>query len=441
MTARGPYTADKDAWVAQLVGGTTQYGNGTGGLIHAGPVPQAGGGADFKSRGIFEISAADVTSFMADATSIDNATITLIVGGNSCLGSRGSTIRLFLEEMTTDFGEKSTSGDCILGSGSGGGVWGISNNFTAANRASYSGSPGLGASVTFDVTALFEARRAAGNITSVFRFRVISANSALTDYDETTASRRISFYSREDATSGNRPSLSGNVTTGNVQKSTSDSIAITDAFSFTQSGTSPSTQDTITVTDTWSGGPIPGWTTAIDTSGNGHAVLYTPSVPTVAARAYLASVSQQDVTLRCRIQFDKVPLNGSAQFMLMTRYSRSPETFYQVRMVVGGSLHSISLYLDKIVAGVVIPIISAGDIRAFLAGQEYWLEMACIGVSPTTFSGKVWRFGDSEPNWILQTTDSEATLQDAGAVGMAGFVSDTVTNAPLTMMMEQLEAF
>src|SRR4051812_35380940 len=168
MTARGPYYVDKDAWVAQLVGGSTQYGNGQGTLIHFGAVPNSvSGQPDFKSRGMFEISAADVAAFLADATSIDSATITLTVGASTCMGSLGGTTRAFLEEMTSGFSEKAVSG-CTLSSGSGFGVWGASDAATTTNRATFSGS-GLstGDPITFDVTAIFEARRAA-NDTSAF---------------------------------------------------------------------------------------------------------------------------------------------------------------------------------------------------------------------------------------------------------------------------------
>jgi hypothetical protein len=438
MASRGPYYADKDAWVAQLVGGSTQYGNGSGTLIHMGPVPQSGGGADFKSRGMFEITASDIFAFLDGASSVTSATVTLTVGVNTCLGSRGGTIRLFLEEMTSDFNENGATG-CNLNSGTGAGVWGQSNNATTTNRASYSGSPTLGASITFDITALMEARRAASNYT-VLRFRVISANSGLTDYDETTAARRISVCSREDGTAGNRPQLSGVVATGSIPVGPfAETGAGTEGFSVSQTGTAPVLAETATGTDAFTGGPIATWSTGFDADSNGRASLYLPTV-NQDNYALLATGAIGDVQLRCRVKLNKVPVGGSASFMLIAR-AIDKNNHYRVRMAMGGTGHDISLILEKVVAGVVTALQTVASVRTFLADTDFWLKLQVEGASPTVLNAKVWRWGDTEPGWLLQIEDSEAALQADGDTGMAGRLSATVSNAPVTMYMDQYEGY
>lgn len=443
MPTRGPYYVDKDAWVAQLVGGSTYYGNGQGTMSHFGAVPNSVSGQPaFKSRTIGEISAADVAAFLADATSVDTATINLTVGAATCMGSLASATYAFLEELTNDFSEKAVSG-CNLSSGSGTGVsavWNASDGATTANRARFSGT-GLntGDPITFDVTALMEARRVAGD-TSAFRFRVIAAKTDFSGYDETNTARRQSVYTREFGTVLSRPNLTGAISIGAVAKTLTDSGTGTEGFSVSQSGTSPVLVETAAATDGFTGGPSAGWTTVIDGTGNGHAVLTIPTAG-LTARAYLNSVSQLDVAMRCRVQFNKVPVGGSARFMLMARYSRSPETYYQAQMLVNGTTQTIDLIVHKTVGGVVTVLQTLSALRAFVPNTEYWLQMQCLGTSPTVINAKVWRWGDSEPGWQAQVNDSTAGLQDAGAVGIAGGLSSTVTNVPHTMLMEQFEVF
>lgn len=439
MAARGPYYADKDAWVAQLVGGSTQYGNGTGALIHIGPVPQSGGGADFKSRGMFEITGSDIFAFLTGASSVTSATVTLTVGANTCLGSRGGTIRLFLEEMTTDFSEKSASGDCGLSSGTGLGVWNQSNNATSANRASYSGAPTLGASITFDITALMEARRVASDYT-VLRFRVISANSGLTDYDETTAARRISVCSREDGTAGNRPQLSGVVATGGIAVGPfAETGAGAEGFSVSQTGTAPVLAETATGADALTAGPIATWSTGFDADGNGRLSLYLPTV-NQNNYAWLPDGAVGDVQLRCKVKLNKVPASGSASFMLLARVI-DKDNHYRARMMMGGTGHDISIVIEKVVAGVVTALQTVLSIRTFLADTDFWLKLQVEGASPTVLNAKVWRWGDAEPGWMLQIEDSEAALQADGDTGVGGRLSSTVSNAPVTMFMDQFEGY
>lgn len=441
MVARGPYYADLDNWVAQLVGGSTQYGNGTGEYITIGPAPNAvSGDPDFKSRGLFRIPSADIAAFLADATIVDDATVTVTVAPNTCIGSRGSTIRLLLEEMTAVFTEKSASGNCGLSSGTGTNVWNQSNNATTTNRAFHSsGSHSTGDDLTFDVTDMLEARRAAEDTSDLY-FRIIAANADGTGYAEETAARRISVYSTEWATQAQHARLSGNVTTGDVPKAMSETGAGADDLSVQQQGTEPALADVGVGVDGFTAGPAAGWSTGYDENDNGRAFLYVPTAG-LTSYAYLPDVSEAEIELRCKVKLDKMPLNGGAQFMLLARYTYSPRTYYRARMTMGGTLHDINIYVEKVVNGTLTILQYITNIRAFLAGEEYWLKMQVSGTSPATIRAKTWRDGDAEPGWVLQTQDSEADLQDAGAVGMGGFVTSTVTNVPITFTIDQFEGY
>lgn len=450
MTARGPYYASLDAWVAQPIGSTAQYGNGNQRLMHVGAVPSSvPTDPDFKSRGLVEFSAADIAAMLADATGLDDCTLTVTVGSNECMGSRGGSIRLLCEEMTTAFAEKAVGTLCFLGSGSGAGVWGISNSVTAVNRAFHSsGAHSTGDTLTFDLSAWAAARLAASDF-SAARFRLIAANNDGSGYDEANAARRIALCTREDGTSANIPQLSAHITIGTVSKTFAETGHGTDAFSVDQSGTAPSFAEVGTATDAFSAGPAGNWSTGFDADGNGRALLYIPT-PATERFAALLAVDVQDIQLRYKGQLDKVPVAGSATFYLIARAMPSGGigtdnavvgNHYRARMTMGGNLQDISITLEKVVDGAVTALQYVSDIRAFVAQSDYWLQLQVEGVNPTVLNAKLWRWGEEEPGWMLNVEDSEPTLQAAGAVGIGGRVSSTVTNAPITLRFDQLEGF
>lgn len=436
MTARGPYYASLDAWVAQKVGGSTQYGNGEGTLAHVGPVPSAtDGDPDFKSRMLIEISAADIAAALLDATSVDDFTLTVTVGANTCLGTRGATMRMFAEEMTTAFGEKPVSG-CSLSSGSGTSVWGISNSVTTTNRAFHSSaSPALDDELDFDITDIMQARLAAEDY-SVLRFRLIAANSDGSGYDEETNARRISFCTREHATTTKRPKLNGNITIGSVPKTlTAESGTGTEAFTVAQSGTSPSFSESGVGTDAFTGGVVPSWDTYLDTNNNGVGRTTLASANSEGL-ALLDGVSEQDVQLHCKFRVDKVPQGGAGIFRLVVR-AIDKDNYYRVAVSIN-ALHSMSIVVDKKVAGVTTVLQTIPDIRTLLAQTDYWIKLNVSGVSPTTILAKLWRADDAEPGWLANVDDSEASLQTGGTVGVGARIG-AVSNAPIAFSFDQLE--
>lgn len=435
MTARGPYYVNKDSWLSQLVGGTKQYGNGTGGLVMIGPYPNAvSGNPDIKSRGVFEISAADVAAALADLTSVDTATITLTVGPNTC-GSRGSTIRLLLEEMTTDFGLKSASGDCGFSSGTGNNVWGISNNITIANRAFHSsGSHSTGDTLDFDITDMLEARRAAADY-SALRFRIIAANSGGTGYDETTTARKIAVYSSRNATLTNHAKLNLTGTIGSVSKSMAETGTGADDFSISQSGTTPLMAELGAGEDAFAVSEAAAWETVLPGEDQGYGAVTVPSSD-YTALALLSSVSEEDVLLHVRFQADKIPDEGEYQFGLCLRAIDSAN-YYRITVTCNPQ-QSAGLQIAKVVAGVETIIGELSDQRTLIADVDFWLQAQITGVSPTAIVAKFWRSGDTEPGWDLAVQDSEAVLQDAGTVGLTA-ITAAVTNAPVTFRFDDLE--
>ena len=70
------------------------------------------------------------------------------------------------------------------------------------------------------------------------------------------------------------------------------------------------------------------------------------------------------------------------------------------------------------------------------------LRAQVVGSGPTTIRMKVWVDGTPEPaNWATTTpwSDSAATLQSAGAVGLRAYLSSAATNAPVTVSFDDYE--
>jgi hypothetical protein len=298
---------DNDAWLAQAVGGSTQYGNGTGTEITIGPAPSATpGNPDFKGRGVFEV---DLTTVFSGITSVTAGSFIAKVAGTSCIGTRGSTIRILLEELTVDFGNKSASGTCGLSSATNNTVWNISNNINTADRAFHSsGSHSAGDELEWDITDLLNRKLSEG--ATVLRFRLIACNSDGSAYDEATAGRRIQIYSVRHATSGNRPKISVTGSAGAIAKGASDSFTFAEGpieKTVTGSGTAE-VSDIIFWGESALVEVPPVWSTIIDGNGHGIGQIYHPT-PGMEAFALLSTANDDNFVLQIKFKANKKPLD------------------------------------------------------------------------------------------------------------------------------------
>jgi hypothetical protein len=64
-----------------------------------------------------------------------------------------------------------------------------------------------------------------------------------------------------------------------------------------------------------------------------------------------------------------------------------------------------------------------------------------VGNGTTTVQGKIWLGSNPEPAaWTGTTTDSSASLQTTGAVGLRSYLSGSATNAPIAVSFDNLTA-
>ncbi|WP_104126526.1 PKD domain-containing protein [Cryobacterium sp. Y57] len=75
----------------------------------------------------------------------------------------------------------------------------------------------------------------------------------------------------------------------------------------------------------------------------------------------------------------------------------------------------------------------------YTTGSALQLRVQVIGSAPTTIRAKVWALGTLEPlAWQSTVTDSTATLQTPGAVGLAFYLGSTATVTPVTATFDDL---
>jgi PKD repeat protein len=166
----------------------------------------------------------------------------------------------------------------------------------------------------------------------------------------------------------------------------------------------------------------------------------TAVVPTAGAsrQAWLASVSARDVRAEASVTSNVAPSGSFGETFILQARRVAANTEYRARLrfAPGGA---IRLALAK-ATGVNTDILIGSEIvvpgLTFTPGTAYRMKFEATGVSPTSLRAKVWRVGDPEPaTWQITATDSEATLQTSGSVGMHTYLN-TSNTAPVTFTVD-----
>jgi PKD repeat protein len=206
----------------------------------------------------------------------------------------------------------------------------------------------------------------------------------------------------------------------------------------------PFARDTFarTVADAWGNAETGGaWTRTGSatnfsvSSGTGKIRMGTPGAgPGIA----LNSVSSTSTDLSVTVSADKAATGGGTYLGFHPRrVANGDHYFADVRLIAGGT---VSLNIGRTVAGAETSLAS-GTISGLTvaAGEALQVRVAASGTSPTTLRAKVWKAGTAEPtSWRLSTTDSSASLQAAGGLGLGTYLSSSATNAPVVASFDDL---
>ena len=154
----------------------------------------------------------------------------------------------------------------------------------------------------------------------------------------------------------------------------------------------------------------------------------------------LNGVSSADTEVRVSVGMDKTATGGGTFATVRTRIMDNGDSYdTDVRWVAGGT---VAVTLNKSV-GSLETALQTKTVTGLTvaAGDRLNIRVQAAGASPTTVRVKVWKVGSAEPtDWVASVTDSSASLQGAGAVGLATYLSGSATNSPVTASFDDLWA-
>jgi hypothetical protein len=197
------------------------------------------------------------------------------------------------------------------------------------------------------------------------------------------------------------------------------------------------------VTDGWgsaeSGGAytLSGAAADFDVNGTGGTIN---NAAGAMRSAYLTAPSARDVDITFRVATNKSSTGGGQISYVALRFVGNNTTYLaRLRFTPTGSVgvQAISevsgadtlLATEKIITGL-----------TQAANSYIWVRAQVVGASPTTLRIKAWADGQSEPaSWQYSTTDSTASLQSVGGVGLRSFLAGSATNAPVLFTFDDFQ--
>lgn len=168
-------------------------------------------------------------------------------------------------------------------------------------------------------------------------------------------------------------------------------------------------------------------------STDGSTGVLTLSAGSITRTALLSGVSSAASDLTTSIQLDKRPSASAAWIGATGRRVGSAEYRLKVRIDTSGALQ---LHLVK-VEGSESLLTSSSIAGTYAANAKLNVRLQVAGTSPTTLRAKAWLSTASEPAaWQVTSTDSTASLQAAGSVGVHAYMSGSATNSPWTIRFD-----
>lgn len=198
---------------------------------------------------------------------------------------------------------------------------------------------------------------------------------------------------------------------------------VTDTFTRTVSGGwgTNNTGQTYTLT---------GNSADFNVNGSGG-TMNAPTLSTSRA-AVVNTTTILDTDITFRVSPDKLAAGISQEVFFTARQIASTDMYRgKMRLTPSGT---VTLQASKVVGGVETFIGTQATVvgLTYSGGSYIWVRGTLSGTSPTTIQLKAWADGSSEPvGWSYTSTDSEASLQVAGQVGLRINLPSATSNAPV----------
>lgn len=206
---------------------------------------------------------------------------------------------------------------------------------------------------------------------------------------------------------------------------------------------------TVVAADTFGRTSATGWGTA-NTGGAwtlaGAASLFavdgTTGTISVAAgkapMAHLTAVSSSNTQLTGDVAIDKLPDTGTVYVGLTGRGTGTDS--YQGSSLIG-STGAVRVSVSKVVAGAETALSTATvPGLTYTPGTVVHLKLQVTGTGTTTVRIRAWTGATEPTSWQATATDTTASLQNAGGVGIRGYMSASATNGPVSVRVDNLVA-
>ena len=153
----------------------------------------------------------------------------------------------------------------------------------------------------------------------------------------------------------------------------------------------------------------------------------------------LPTVSSSDTDMRVKVGLDKMPTGGGTYIALKTRTVGSDSYYVDTKLLANGT---VNVTLGRTVNGVDTSLQTKTVTGlTFNQGDKLNIRAQAVGTSGTTLRVKVWKVGSTEPvDWAASVTDSTASLQAAGGIGLGTYLTGSSTNAPVIASFSELSA-
>ena len=161
----------------------------------------------------------------------------------------------------------------------------------------------------------------------------------------------------------------------------------------------------------------------------------------VSRTASLNSVAQSSTEVNVKVSFDRASTGGGIYFAVQGRRINSSND-YRVKVRVLSN-NTVSAQLVRTIGGVetVIQNLATVPGLTYSVGDVLRVRLQADGVGTTQLRAKVWKDGTVEPaTWLLQASDTTASLQAPGSVGLWFYLSGTSTQVPVTMSIDDFVA-
>lgn len=159
-----------------------------------------------------------------------------------------------------------------------------------------------------------------------------------------------------------------------------------------------------------------------------------------SATARLSGVSSGATDLVTTFWLDQAPSGGGVYLAGIARGTGTGDYRARLKIQADGT---VLLGITKVVSGTETLIGTQATVPGLTVaiGTQLDLRVQATGSSPTTVRARVWPHGTAEPSsWQRSVTDSTAGLQEAGSVGVYGYLSGSASVTPVVIRFDDLKA-